>query len=36
MIEFYALLGLVVSILLLGNVPVSNVSQIVVPVIPAP
>ena len=36
MIEFYALLGLVVSILLLGNVPVSNVSQIVVPVIAAP
>ena len=33
MIEFYALLGLVVSILLLSNIPVSNVSQIVVEVV---
>ncbi len=30
MIEFYALLGLVVSILLLQNIPVSSVSQIVI------
>ena len=32
MIEFYALLGLVVSILLLGQIPVSNVSKIVIDV----
>ena len=35
MIEFYALLGLVVSILLLGNVPVSNVSKIVIDAVAA-
>ncbi len=34
MIEFYALLGLVASIILFANIPVSAVDQIVVPEIP--
>lgn len=33
MIEFYALLGLVVSIILLGNLPIADIGKIVIPAV---